>query len=123
MTGVIHLLEAVAACWSADTSSDLTGWDESNPAYGQDVPTALVLQDYLGGEIWRLSIQGKAHLLNHFDDGTSLDATISQYGPDAIAADGRHDYPTREELLAEPVDLARYTVLKDRVARWLTENR
>lgn len=67
-------------CWSAETSVDPENWSEENPAWGQCAVTAMVVFQYLGGQIIRGEYEGGSHYWNRLDDGTELDLTLSQFG-------------------------------------------
>lgn len=76
----------IELCWSADTAST---YSPLNPALGQCSVTALVAQDYLGGEILKTDLAGAWHFYNHID-GARHDFTASQFdhaiGYDDIAS-------------------------------------
>jgi hypothetical protein len=42
---------AIKYSWVNETSADSENWTRENPSYGQCVVTALIVDDYLGGEI------------------------------------------------------------------------
>lgn len=71
---------ALLNSWSAQSSSK---WTASNPALGQCGVTALVVQNHLGGEIYKTLIKkpGKPplwHFYNHVN-GEFVDFTASQF--------------------------------------------
>lgn len=76
---------AIEANWCAGTSYDPTEWSMRNPARGQCAVTALVLQDYMGGEIIRHRTIYKGRVESHFSnvlaDGRTYDLTARQYPP------------------------------------------
>ena len=104
-TAILSLQRALAHAWSEDTSVDALGWldrldagmrDTSGTAYGQCAATALVVLDYLGGELLRTvattptvdtsSTDGAvteaaitSHYFNRLPDGTLLDLTRCQF--------------------------------------------
>ena len=55
---------ALAASWTARTASPLVAWTPHNPSSGQCAVSALVLQDYCGGEICRCVVAGTPHYFN-----------------------------------------------------------
>lgn len=79
------LEKVVALAWSKNTSSDSQSWTPQNPAWGQCAVTALIVNDYLGGEIlWAeaKTPDGKtySHYFNSVND-TTIDFTRRQFPP------------------------------------------
>lgn len=106
--------------WSAETAQG--DWDPNNPATGQCAITALIVQDYFGGELLRCKTKlGKSHYWNRLPDGAELDLTESQF---EIGSDMpiKNDYlvRTREYVLSFPGTARRYTLLKKNIERVLT---
>ena len=117
----MNLLEsALQACWTLSTSFDTADWTHANPALGQDDVTALVVQDFLGGDILRSSIQGRSHFQNRLSNGAILDYTASQFQGGVFRADGKVETKTREEMLAYDGIGPRYTELKEAVLAWIS---
>lgn len=46
-----HLCDTIRKSWSKDSSLTPKFWDINHPEVGQDLITALVIQDFLGGDI------------------------------------------------------------------------
>jgi hypothetical protein len=88
------LVALLAQCWSRHTSSV---WSPATPSRGQCAVTALVLQDYFGGEILKLSVGESWHFYNRID-GLRLDTTADQFPLVLDYADVPSD---REEALAD----------------------
>lgn len=122
-----EIIFALRRSWAADTAFDASDWSAENPARGQCVVTALVVQDYLGGDLQRYEVAGdfaETHYTNVLSGGAILDVTASQY-------EGRkvHLTPTptnlkgfssiREKRLADSSTRMRYEILKARVAKEL----
>lgn len=70
--------------WSRETSSDPEGWTAENPAWGQCVPTALIVQDFFGGGLLRHPLEGieglefmRSHYVN-LVDGKRIDLSQEQ---------------------------------------------
>ena len=105
------LFAAIRRSWGPDTSAD-SGWSASCPAKGQCAVTALVVQDYLGGQLLRAGIGGVSHYWNAVQD-EELDLTRQQF-PDFTPEGtcGR----TREYVLSFPGTARRYGTLRERVA-------
>jgi hypothetical protein len=106
------LLAVIRASWSAETTDD---WHPDDPARHQCGVSALVVQDYLGGQVVTNVFGGRAVWFNELPDGTELSA----------AGDfGQRDYPenrvrTRAQLMRHPDMPRRHAVLAARVAALL----
>lgn len=124
------LRHVVESEWDRVTTSIPLEWSKENAMRGQCVPTALVVQDYLGGDIERVevveseAVNGETHYKNRLDDKMPVDLTVMQYLPFApvkfvakqvdLVAEG---YPSmRERLLGNDLTRSRYEVLRSRVA-------
>ena len=84
MTSLEHALRAAWCLWTSDPV-DQPGWTDANPASGQRASTALVVQDWLGGELLMAEVheadgsrQG-VHYWNRLPDGRELDLTREQF--------------------------------------------
>jgi N-acetylglutamate synthase-like GNAT family acetyltransferase len=62
-------------CWSIKSSSL---WTSQNPARGQCSNTALVIQDYFGGEILKTVVDNQIHFYNMINN-QRIDITASQF--------------------------------------------
>lgn len=116
----------IRASWSHESTSIPDEWDaETAPERGQCVPTSLVVQDYLGGEIERVATfvgDAKETHYRNVVDGELIDFSRNQYPaaqeftPAPIV--GTTDFPTlREYMLSYPATEARYRILAQSVAR------
>ncbi len=122
-----YLRTALEASWSRETSSTSDEWSENRPSRGQCVPTALVAQDFLGGDLQKLSTvfnaKQESHYRNVLPDGRIFDATRLQYPDnqplqvDKVELKGFGSI--REKLLSEPDTLRRYQILKEAVVKRL----
>jgi hypothetical protein len=90
-------------------------WSEDNPAWGNCVVTALVVRDYLGGElviagVVRDGVRVDRHVWNRLPSGLDVDLSRDQF------RDGeRYEAP---QLLTESMKAGtdeRYRVLAERV--------
>ncbi|WP_314215827.1 hypothetical protein [Pseudarthrobacter equi] len=90
--------QALRDSWGADTTcldnKSLVGWHQGNPAHGQCGPTALVVQDLLGGDLLIAEVTGggeedEVHYWNRFLCGIEIDLTREQFGPHRIIGDPR----------------------------------
>jgi hypothetical protein len=121
------LTTALHNCWTQETSSSPDEWSKDNPARGQCVASALVMQDYLGGDLLRYNVTSKSiremHYCNLLDDGTVVDTTGSQYkelvSMKVKPVDLKGFSSIREKRLADEATNNRYQLLKQSVARQL----
>lgn len=111
MTALLALDLALRLAWCAETSSDPT-WSAKNPALGQCAVTALVVQDRLGGDLLRTTVDGVSHYFNRLPDGTELDLTRDQF-PEWAPTEV--EPRSREYVLSFPATAARYDLLRERL--------
>lgn len=113
---LIFLKLALLSSWSIDTAYKHV-WDKDNPSLNQCAVTALVIQDYFGGNILQCpTSDGDSHFWNLLPSGEEEDLTKDQF-------DHTQYYPKREQkeivdrakLLSNPDTLNRYLLLKKRV--------
>lgn len=105
------LAEAIREAWSSETSID-ERWNGERPSLGQCAVTALVVQDYLGGELLRAEVEGVSHYWNRLPDGTEIDLTRDQFtrfSPSQI------ETRSRDYVLSFPGTAHRYRLLGDRI--------
>jgi hypothetical protein len=124
-----NIVDALQLAWGADTAYDPNDWSDDNRARGQCVVSSLVVQDYLGGELLRYSIDKETlhetHYVNKLDNGATVDTTASQYNYPVnmrvkpIQLDNFKSI--REKRLADESTRKRYEILKRRVDRLLTK--
>lgn len=130
MINLTKIVEALEASWGLDTTLSPSDWSTDNPSRGQCVVSSLIVQDYLGGELLRYSVDGEnlheIHYFNQLDDGTYIDTTINQYKIPItlklkpISLDGFNS--VREKRLSGQSTAARYELLKERVDKYLQLN-
>jgi hypothetical protein len=108
------LFAAIRHAWAADTSTD-SGWSVTCPAQGQCAVTALIVQDYLGGQLVRAEVEGISHYWNRVKEG-EVDLTRDQFTHFAPTAIGIR---SRRYVLSFPDTVRRYETLKERVAKIL----
>lgn len=117
-----QIRNALQQSWSADTSYTPDEWSRDNPARGQCVVSALVLQEYLGGDLHRYKViynnQPEKHYVNVIDR-VFVDSTRSQYPEDAELVDAPVDLGSygsiRAKLMSDPDTVKRYSLLLQRV--------
>lgn len=84
------LADVIRSHWSVDTCdpADRGQWTPENSARGQCGVTALVINDYFGGVLLLAPVTTTAgesagwHYWNRLSDGTEVDLTLEQFGPD-----------------------------------------
>lgn len=74
----LDLYRVILHVWSGDTASPANAWSPSNPAQNHCSVTALIVQDYFGGEILTTRTAGGTHFYNLID-GRKWDLTASQF--------------------------------------------
>lgn len=107
-------------CWNIDTcypkSKDL--WDEENKCLGQCAVTALIVNDFLGGEI-RKCIVGKISHYYNFIDGKIVDLTKEQFKQEVINYE-KYTVKNRNQIFCNNDVKRRYELLKTRVLNKLS---
>jgi hypothetical protein len=111
-----ELEAAVRAAWSRDTSADAGEWTAENPSRGQCDATAVVLREYLGGEILVADVlrdgrRLERHAWNRLPSGLTLDLTRDQF-----RAGEELGAPAPGEPLLIGNARERHTLLAERVA-------
>ncbi|MGE7946019.1 YunG family protein [Lysinibacillus sp. NPDC093688] len=101
------LYRALKKSWSIQSSSK---WSIDNPANGQCGATALVVNDILGGEIYKTWLDESWHFYNSFD-GERKDFTQEQFTYNPEYQDVRSN---RKEAFQDTNDI-QYSYLKSQV--------
>lgn len=112
--------------WSKD-SSYYPVFDGSNPALGQCAVTALVVNDYFGGEIvWCEAVQPDGQKISHYFnkvDNNEIDLTRSQFSEGTVVPAGTEKKKgfatTRDFILSNEDARTRYLILKNKIDRLL----
>ena len=88
-TDLDQLTRALSRAWGPDTCApeDRPQWSVDNPARGQCITTVLIVHDFFGGVLLRGEVvvggeQVDYHWWNRLPDGTEIDLTRDQFGPD-----------------------------------------
>jgi hypothetical protein len=118
--GVDALEDALERAWEQSTSSDPGKWASANPAWGQCAVTALIVQDYYGGELRRGLVDDIPHYWNILEEGRQVDLTLRQFGDSARPSDVQPR--DREYVLSFPETVSRYERLRSAVDRYLTSS-
>ena len=117
------LKKAIQTSWNKETSSDPEKWSCDNPAWGQCAVTALIVNDYLGGDIvWAEAKitdgRGISHYFN-YANRKEIDLTRIQFPERTIipaGVDKRKEFAsTRKYVLSFPATQQRYRILKQKV--------
>lgn len=114
---ISRLKKALAKSWSRETSADPDRWSGKNPAWGQCAVTALVVQDYFGGELLRTAVETNGEKISHYwnklPNGKEADLTRSQFAEGTAIPEG--EPRTREYVLSYPATARRYEILEKTV--------
>ncbi len=74
-----ELTKAITDSWCRETSDDPLRWSCANPARGQCLVTALIVQDFFGGDLLTCTINWVQHFWNLLPNCRELDLTKSQF--------------------------------------------
>lgn len=118
-----ELEAALNKSWRKESSSDPENWTPENPAWGQCAVTALIVNDYLGGDIvWtNASLPDGREISHYFNkiDGVEKDLTRVQFPEGTRIPEGipktKEYASTREYILSYPITQQRYDSLKEEV--------
>lgn len=110
-----RLESAIRAAWGRDTSDEPELWRPDNPALGQCAVTALVVRDYLGGDILVAGVVADGrrvarHAWNRLPSGLCVDLTREQF-----VAGETFEEPRVAELLLTDRHPERSGLLRERV--------
>lgn len=110
------LRRRIRRAWSQETSNDPASWTPQNPAWGQCAVTALIVQDYCGGNLLRCDAHlpgGRTigHYFNMRADGSLLDLTKRQFPKGTKFSPAL--LRTRKHVLAYPDTKLRYEKLRE----------
>lgn len=114
----------IKLCWDKNTSTRPDFWNVGNPANGQAIATALVVQDYFKGKIINVQvgipeIRRISHYLNELPDKSYLDLTFQQFPSEGIYFRvSKKKYISRKRLLSRYHN--QYNLLKTRVTQLLS---
>ncbi len=118
-----ELENALLKSWSKETSYCPNEWNELNPSFGQCAITALIVNDYFGGDIvWSEALLPSGQKISHFFnviDGKEVDLTRSQFPEGTTIPEGvekkKAFTSTRDYLMSYEDKNSRYAVLKEKV--------
>lgn len=104
------LARRLESSWTRETSANPLQWSTDNSAYGQCAVTALVVQDYFGGELLCARVDGISHYWNRLPAGLEVDLTRKQFGSNPHVPTG--EVKSREFVLSFPETVDRYLSLR-----------
>lgn len=121
--GVLAVLEeALKASWNKDTAyGNGERWTPDCPEVDQCAVTAMVVQDYLGGELLRcVCDDGDSHYWNMLETGVQVDLTYDQFEFLGVTP-YKNDFVVRERSYVDgnKDTVKRYKILKKRVQEYL----
>lgn len=114
--------DILSGLWAADTCAPrMRGdWTPENPTLGQCSITAFLMQDIYGGDVFGVPLPDGAFHCFNAADGCVFDLTSEQFGGAALNYAGCPEQ-RREEHFAKAEKLARYGLLRGRLARALRD--
>jgi len=113
-----ELRQALQQSWGADTV--FGEWDEQHPSAGQCAVTALIIQDYVGGDLLRCSVHdGSSHYWNRLPNGDELDFTEDQFTERCFPLREQPSIRDRQHVLSGYDTESRYQLLSQRVKKLL----
>ena len=123
-----RLCKILENAWSKNTSADPEHWRKDSPAWGQCAVTALVVQDYFGGELLRTearmswSTKPISHYFNLLPDGRHIDLSRQQF---PLGTNFSTSAVRAREYVLDPKfsTRKRYRLLKRRISRILKNRR
>lgn len=119
-----EITKALEWAWVGATAAGK--WTSKCPPMNQCAVTAVVVQDYLGGEMLRCETSDPdvSHYWNRLPDGREVDLTEAQFEYTGIEP-YKHEFVvrTREYVLGYRKTKTRYKTLKKRVKRYLDGER
>jgi len=121
------LEKALQKSWSKETSYRPNEWSDVNPSFGQCAITALIVNDYFGGDIvWSEALLPSGQKISHFFNminGQEVDLTRSQFPDGTIIPKGievKKDFAsTRDYLMSYKEKNSRYDALREKVRNFL----
>ena len=119
------LEKAIIKSWDRETCYPgcVDEWNPENPAWGQCAVTALVVQDYLGGEL--LYCQHNHHYWNRLPNQEEVDFTRIQFPAGTVVCLDdikSRDYVLNSESAIKAITPQRHELLKSRVEQNSIEN-
>lgn len=109
--------DAIRHSWGSDSCYERSLWDAERPSRGQAATTALVLLDFLGGDLLEARVSRDGLTIEHhywvrLPSGVEVDLTRDQFGDD-LAIGEPEVRPRPPRLKSAPKK--KYRALLDRV--------
>lgn len=118
------LLSALKRSWDRDTVRPQDEWREDVPSLNQCCVTALIVQDYFGGDLLRCKMtDGDSHYWNRLPSGEEIDFTKDQFSyinPKPLY--NTVEVRNRKKILSYKTTRNRYNILKERVNKIIKQD-
>jgi hypothetical protein len=105
-----ELEKTIAKSWSRETSDDPRRWSCDNPARGQCAVTALIVQDFFGGDLLHGYINWTPHYWNLLPNRFELDLTKNQFKE--VVFSGTPTQSSRQFILSNSTTRRNYKRLR-----------
>jgi len=123
---IYELEKILEKVWAKETSIEPEKWTKENPSLGQCVPTSLIVNDYIGGEIvWALAKLPDGQEISHYFNkinGNEIDLTRKQFPAGTQIAEGKErkkNYQnTRDYLMSNEDVVNRYLRLNQNIGAY-----
>lgn len=119
-SSLAEIQRAIVSSWCLETSGQPEQWIDDDAARGQCAVTALVLQDFFGGELLRAEVGDVSHYWNELPDGDEIDLTRHQFEVFVPVGIEKRD---RTYVLSYPDTRSRYARLSTLVQERLEAQR
>lgn len=93
-------------------------WNENNKCLGMCAITSLIVNDYFGGEICKMHVNGISHYFNMIENEI-VDLTSSQF--DYLIEYSNYHIISRVDMLNEDTKY-RYNLLKEKLEKQINKN-
>lgn len=112
-----NIKEILLECYSKDLCYPKVQneWNNNNKCFGMCAITSLIINDYFGGDICKIYVEGISHYYNLIEDKI-IDLTLSQFNCDIDYKN--YQIADREKILTDDTK-HRYNVLKERLVNKL----
>ncbi len=118
-----ELKKLLKASWSKETSADPKNWTLKNPSWGQCAVTALVVQDFLGGELVRTVVEKfGSHYWNKLPNGKEKDFTRQQFPEGTIILENKIRTVNKNHLFLIQNVRKRFALLRLAVENQISPN-
>ena len=112
-----NIKKVLLDCYSKDLCYPKVqdNWTENNKCFGMCAITSLIINDYFGGNICKIYVDGIGHYFNKIEDNI-VDLTSNQFNHDINYKD--YQIINRENILTDDTK-NRYNILKIRLTKKL----